>query len=334
MPDSSTTFIYALADPRKPEIIRYVGKSDNPQKRLRYHLQESTYRPNSRRSKWLRSLTKAEVTPVLILVEECPATEWRSRELFWIAHYRGVGCDLVNSTDGGGERATPLPEICAKISASKQGQRKGVPLSPEHRAKIGAALKGQVIPPETRAKMSASAKVKVFTPEHRAKLSENLRNHPPGPEARAKSAAKRAGDYMLMSPEGETFEVKGLAGFCREHGLHPGNMLSLLAGRIQYNKGWRIWRPGEPVPSAPVPKGVRMAEKFKGRVMSQGARAKLSAARSMHFIATTPTGEEIHGSNLTAFCAEHGLNRQSMQRILKGETDQVKGWRIRRPEDI
>jgi hypothetical protein len=332
MQESSTIWIYSLSDPRFPGIVRYVGQSKNPTKRLRSHVQDARGEPGNHRRYWLRTLIEAGVKPALTLIEECSEEAWQIRERHWIAYYRSLGCDLVNSTDGGEEHKTLCMESRAKISQSNKGRLKGIPLSPEHRAKIGKAQIGKKMSPESRARMSAFQKGRTVSDERRARQAEIMRHRPRSAESIAKGAEKRAGHYMLMSPEGKQFEVKGLGGFCREHGLHRGNMLSLLAGRIQYNNGWRIWRPGEPVPPAPIPKSVRMSEQFRGRDLGSEWRAKISAARSMSFIATTPAGIEIHGSNLTAFCATHGLNRCSMQRILNGQADQVKGWRIRRPE--
>ena len=45
------------------------------------------------------------------------------------------------------------------------------PLSPEHRAKIGAASRGRTHSPETRAKMSAAHKGHEVSPETRARMS-------------------------------------------------------------------------------------------------------------------------------------------------------------------
>jgi hypothetical protein len=73
--------------------------------------------------------------------------------------------------------------------------RLGYKPTPEHRAKIGAAHKGKKWrlghkhTAGTRAKMSTAHKGRTFTPEHRAKLKAALAR----PEVRAKmSAAKRA----------------------------------------------------------------------------------------------------------------------------------------------
>ena len=45
--------------------------------------------------------------------------------------------------------------------------------------------------------------------------------------------------YKVTSPTGETFEIHGLAAFCREHGLSPQNMCSVAKGRVRQAKGWK-----------------------------------------------------------------------------------------------
>lgn len=244
MQESSTTWIYTLSDPRFPGVVRYVGKTRmRPGRRLRSHLHDAYREPGNHRRYWLRTLIEAGVEPVLILIEECLGDNWESRERHWIATYKAAGCNLVNATDGGEDNKTLCAESRAKISQSKQGQRKGVPLTPEHREKIRQALKGQVIPPEARAKMSAAAKVKVLTPQHCAKLAESLRKHRPGPDAIARRAEKRGGDYILISPTGEEIAVHNLSAFCRERGLHRANLSQVLRGHIRHSQGWRIRRP-------------------------------------------------------------------------------------------
>lgn len=105
---------------------------------------------------------------------------------------------LINRTNGGEgvEGQVHNEEIRAKISAALKGKNKGIPKSPEHRAKLSVISKGKKRSPETRAKLSdankgennpnygkkrspetrakqsASMKGKKFTSEHRAKLSE------------------------------------------------------------------------------------------------------------------------------------------------------------------
>jgi NUMOD3 motif len=113
----------------------------------------------------------------------------------------GTGC-LRNRTDGGEGQSgiCRSEETKAKMSAAQKGRKQspghwlglkhtseakakmraaklGSEHSPEHKAKIGAASKGNKYflghkhSPETKAKMSTAAKVRACAPEARAKMS-------------------------------------------------------------------------------------------------------------------------------------------------------------------
>lgn len=77
-----------------------------------------------------------------------------------------------------------------KAKMSEAAQRM---MSPERRAKIGAAQRGKVMSPETRAKIGAAHKDKINTPSARAKMSAARTGKKHTAETRAKiSAAARA----------------------------------------------------------------------------------------------------------------------------------------------
>jgi len=46
-------------------------------------------------------------------------------------------------------------------------------------------------------------------------------------------------EYLIISPKKEVFEIKGLLEFCKENGLHAGNMCSVAKGRLKHYKGWK-----------------------------------------------------------------------------------------------
>ena len=85
--------------------------------------------------------------------------------------------------------------VKAKPAAGSNPRRH---LSPEHRAKIAAALNR----PETRARMSAAKKGRPLSPETRAKMSAARKGHEVSPEARARIAAALKGrPGRPLSPE-------------------------------------------------------------------------------------------------------------------------------------
>lgn len=89
-------FIYALVDPRTQEC-RYVGKTNNTAKRLIDHTKDIKV---NHKTKWVKSLLAAGVTPELVVLEEVGAA-WQDAECFWIAYMRSIGARLVNGTHGG-----------------------------------------------------------------------------------------------------------------------------------------------------------------------------------------------------------------------------------------
>jgi hypothetical protein len=58
------------------------------------------------------------------------------------------------------------------------------------------------------------------------------------PEVKAKIFEKNAKVFQVTNPAGESFIIKGLSKFCRENGLHAGNMSWLAKGKLKYYKGW------------------------------------------------------------------------------------------------
>lgn len=91
-----TTFIYILKDPVTNKV-RYVGKSNNPRRRLTYHL-DKTKDLGTHKRNWINSLI---TKPILEIIKEVPKNEWQKYEKYYIDYYLSIGCDLVNWSDGG-----------------------------------------------------------------------------------------------------------------------------------------------------------------------------------------------------------------------------------------
>jgi hypothetical protein len=87
------TFIYALADPFTQEVC-YVGKSDNPQRRLIEHLKDTA---NPDKAKWICGLDELGYKPKLLILEEVSGEDAPAREYFWTLYYWDQGHKLTNS---------------------------------------------------------------------------------------------------------------------------------------------------------------------------------------------------------------------------------------------
>ena len=190
---TSTTFIYALCEPGT-RTVRYIGKADDVPRRLRKHLNESA-RQKNHLGNWLRAVLARGEKPALVILREVSYSLWKSAEKTYIRIARGLGKDLVNSTDGG-EGITMTAEIRAKIGAAHLGRK----LSTEVRAKMCIAQKGRTFSPEARAKMSATRLGRkspmlgrCHSPAARAKMSSSKIGRRASPEHRARQSAAQLG---------------------------------------------------------------------------------------------------------------------------------------------
>lgn len=141
--DAETTFIYALYDPRGGGA-RYVGKADDPSRRLKQHLKETAAAArrgaHTHRTAWLQSLADAGVEPELRVIDRVPTELWVVAEQAWIRDFRLLGCDLVNGTDGGDGSSGGVhsDETRERMSQASLGR----PKTPEHRRNISAGRTG------------------------------------------------------------------------------------------------------------------------------------------------------------------------------------------------
>jgi hypothetical protein len=93
-------FIYTLKHPITNEI-RYVGKTVNCKDRLYNHIAKA---PKFKRhsSRWINSLLKENLMPVMEILEECNEYNWEEKECYWIAQFT----NLTNHTLGGEGRVS------------------------------------------------------------------------------------------------------------------------------------------------------------------------------------------------------------------------------------
>lgn len=149
--------IYALADPNKPDEIRYIGKTIKPlHRRLGEHIAERRKsKLHHHRKNWISSLFISGLTPVIWPLEVCSSDNWQKREKYWISFFKPLG-KLVNATDGGDGSAGHngwkwSREALDRISAIRrskpttQTQLENLRLGRIKRV-IGRVLKGRRVP--------------------------------------------------------------------------------------------------------------------------------------------------------------------------------------------
>jgi hypothetical protein len=94
--DYKKTFIYGLFENDYNEI-KYIGKSNNPKRRLRQHICDSPKRKTPK-DFWIQSVLKNGNKINMIILEEVEYNKWGERENFWINLHRE---NLKNCSEGG-----------------------------------------------------------------------------------------------------------------------------------------------------------------------------------------------------------------------------------------
>ncbi len=132
------TYIYTLSD--KNGVVRYVGKTNTPRKRLYDHIQESlNFKIPSHKKNWIKSLLEKDERPIIDVIDEVSESEWPFWEQYWIDQIKSWGFNLTNSTEGGegGNGYKHTESSRSKMRESKLGKK----LPESHRKNIGTALK-------------------------------------------------------------------------------------------------------------------------------------------------------------------------------------------------
>ena len=88
------TYIYTLSDDLG---IRYVGKSNNPESRLKIHLKECK-KKRTHKENWIFSLKQDGKLPILEILDEIDLKDWCFFESYWISQLKAWGFDLLNGT--------------------------------------------------------------------------------------------------------------------------------------------------------------------------------------------------------------------------------------------
>lgn len=200
--------IYGLRDPRTKEI-RYIGKTNNPKKRLSGHLRDARHGGNFHVHRWIRTLIDRDMLPeVVILESEISSSSIDAREIWWISEGKRQGWKLTNITEGGDGGApftgkTHSIDTRTRMSVAHRGQvawnkgipswNKGKPMTKKHRENISIASKGKIISPETREKIGAANRGKYRPPDATARAAASNRGKRRTAEQRAKIGAASKG---------------------------------------------------------------------------------------------------------------------------------------------
>jgi hypothetical protein len=228
-----TTFIYELIDPRTNET-KYIGKTNNPQNRLRKHINESERGVISYKNNWIKGLLESGLKPIFNVIDEVLLEEWSFWERFYISLYKSWNLKLTNLTEGGdtgpclkgkkngmyGRKHTSETKL--KIGLINKGNKYnlGKHLSKKTKLKIGLANKGnkynlgRITSEETKNKISLANKGKI-------KSKKTI-----------KKWKKSVFEYWNNSEHREEVSKRNLA---TKNGNYKGVIL-------QYSKKWRVYK--------------------------------------------------------------------------------------------
>jgi group I intron endonuclease len=165
-------YVYVLTDPRYPDDVRYVGITDNSKRRLKAHIDDAKNGKKNHRTNWINSLLRDGLKPVMTEIDETNSENWQACEMGWIAYHRDMGCNLVNSTDGGDGLLNPNEATRNKMSESRRGKIQ----SDETRKRQSIAQRGKIVSEVTCKRLSESTRGKPKSEQHRRRMSETRPN--------------------------------------------------------------------------------------------------------------------------------------------------------------
>lgn len=118
-------FIYTLSHPITEEI-RYIGKTNNIEKRFNKHLSNHGLLEKSKKNNWIISLLKDNLLPKIEVLDETTENNINELEIFYISLFRSWGFRLLNMTEGGdgaswvGKKHTKESKIKQLINSSNR----------------------------------------------------------------------------------------------------------------------------------------------------------------------------------------------------------------------
>lgn len=220
--------IYILRDENGTPF--YIGKTNNPTKRLQRHLGHVRYGSHYPVHNKLRKVIsiKGNTNDIFEVIEKnIPEEIVDDREMYFIKHYKEIGYKLKNLTEGG-EGGKGFTDEINKRGAMK---RRGLKKSAQTIQRISDAKKGIKLSDTHKLALKKAWETREpFSAEHYQKISELNRG------------VVNIKQFIVLSPVGTKYTTdRGLTDFCREHGLDARNLINTKPnGNRIHHKGWKI----------------------------------------------------------------------------------------------
>jgi plasmid stability protein len=260
-------FIYCLQCPISG-LIRYIGKSVDPQARYTQHL---ACRRRDYRANWIRSLRSKGLRPVLDILEQVPGDcdeDWQLAEVFWIAYLKFLGMPLCNVSSGGYGGTSTNEVAREKIRAAMTGRE----ISTSHRESLSKSLKGRKLPGQ----LLGCRKGSVRTPEERAAMSRGRKGKGTGPRPAEWREAIGAGQKGKVLSEEHKEKLRNrvvseetrlkMSTAAKKRGIPPEQRAKIVASLTG--------RKGKPMPDELKSKLIAC---HLGKPVSEETKAKISA---------------------------------------------------------
>jgi len=205
----------------------YIGSSSNLPQRWREHLSKLRRGLHSNRHLQNAWNKYGEDQFTFQIIEFVMPFYILEREQYWINELKPfdkhIGFNIARNAESPNTGKHPSPETRAKLSAAHKGQttwNKGIPAYNKGKPSPSKGIPKSI---EVRKKMSIAAQS--MSVEHRKKNSQ------------AKSR-----EWIIIDPNGEESRVVNLCQFCKDHDLSTGHMSNVAKGIRSHHKGWKCRR--------------------------------------------------------------------------------------------
>jgi group I intron endonuclease len=219
----------------------YIGSALDLRQRWATHrsaLARNNHRNSYLQAAWNKYGESSFTFTVLELVLPGFHTE---REQYYINHFKAAdrryGFNLAPQA-GSCLGVKHTPETRQRMGEAHRGL-KMPPFSDEHRQALSDAARERMADPDRRDAVSRVHKGKRLSPEHRDAFAR-AGSGPRTPAQIQATIDTHALDYIVTDPDGNEYEIRNLAEFCREHGLGRASMRRMAQGRQSTPyRGWR-----------------------------------------------------------------------------------------------